>query len=37
MAMDTEEMIHAQPMDSIVVIGGCDKTLPGADYGGDQR
>src|SRR6201746_1013259 len=28
MAMDTEEMIRAQPMDSIVVIGGCDKTLP---------
>jgi len=28
MAMDTEEMIRAQPMDSVVVIGGCDKTLP---------
>jgi dihydroxy-acid dehydratase len=28
MAMDTEEMIRAQPMDAIVVIGGCDKTLP---------
>lgn len=28
MAMDTEEMIRAQPMDSIIVIGGCDKTLP---------
>jgi dihydroxy-acid dehydratase len=26
--MDTEEMIRAQPMDSVVVIGGCDKTLP---------
>jgi dihydroxy-acid dehydratase len=28
MAMDTEEMITAQPMDSVVLIGGCDKTLP---------
>jgi len=28
MAMDTEEMIKAQPMDSVVLIGGCDKTLP---------
>jgi len=28
MAMDTEEMIRAQPMDSVVLIGGCDKTLP---------
>jgi dihydroxy-acid dehydratase len=28
MAMDTEEMIRAQPMDSVVVIGGCDKTIP---------
>src|SRR3954465_5720759 len=29
MAMDTEEMVRAQPMDSVVLIGGCDKTLPG--------
>src|SRR5438477_2710986 len=28
MAMDTEEMIRAQPMDCVVLIGGCDKTLP---------
>ena len=28
MAMDTEEMIRAQPMDAIILIGGCDKTLP---------
>ncbi len=28
MAMDTEEMIRAQPMDSVLLIGGCDKTLP---------
>ncbi|ETF01109.1 dihydroxy-acid dehydratase [Advenella kashmirensis W13003] len=28
MSMDTEEMIRAQPMDAIVLIGGCDKTVP---------
>jgi dihydroxy-acid dehydratase len=28
MAMDTEEMIGAQPVDSVVLIGGCDKTVP---------
>jgi len=28
MAMDTEEMIRAQPMDSVVLMGGCDKTVP---------
>jgi len=28
MAMDTEEMMRAQPMDAVVVIGGCDKNLP---------
>ena len=28
MAMDAEEMIRAQPMDAVVLIGGCDKTVP---------
>jgi dihydroxy-acid dehydratase len=28
MSMDTEEMIGAQPMDSVVLMGGCDKTVP---------
>src|SRR5688500_18357096 len=28
MAMETEEMIRAQPRDSVVLIGGCDKRLP---------
>ena len=28
MAMDTEEMIRAQPMDAVVLISGCDKTVP---------
>lgn len=28
MSMDVEEMILAQPMDAVVCIGGCDKTMP---------
>jgi len=28
MAMDTEEMIRAQPMDAVILMGGCDKTVP---------
>ena len=28
MSMDVEEMTRAQPMDSVVLIGGCDKTVP---------
>lgn len=28
MSMDTEEMIRALPVDSVVLIGGCDKTTP---------
>jgi len=28
MAIDVEEMIRAQPMDALVLIGGCDKTVP---------
>ena len=28
MALDTEEMIRAQPMDAVVRMGGCDKTVP---------
>src|SRR3954469_607111 len=28
MAMDTEEMIRGQPMDAVVLMGGCDKTVP---------
>ncbi len=27
-AMDTEEMMTAQPMDAVVMLSGCDKTLP---------
>lgn len=28
MAMETEEMVRAQPMDAVVMVGGCDKTTP---------
>src|SRR4051812_46091173 len=28
MAMDVEEMSRAQPLDAVVLIGGCDKTVP---------
>lgn len=28
MSMDIEEMILAQPMDSVVLLGGCDKSVP---------
>ena len=28
MAIDTEELIRAQPMDAVVLVGGCDKTVP---------
>jgi dihydroxy-acid dehydratase len=28
MALDTEEMIRAQPVDAVVLVGGCDKTVP---------
>ena len=28
MAMDTEEMLRALPLDAVVMLGGCDKTVP---------
>src|SRR5512145_345567 len=28
MSLDVEEMIRAQPMDAVVLVGGCDKTVP---------
>jgi len=28
MSMGTEELVRAQPMDAVVLIGGCDKTVP---------
>ena len=37
MAMDTEEMLRAQPMDAVVLVGGCDKTLPAQIMGAAER
>ncbi|KAI2630343.1 dihydroxy-acid and 6-phosphogluconate dehydratase [Hypomontagnella submonticulosa] len=34
MSMDTEEMVRAQPVDAVVLIGGCDKTTPAQLMGG---
>ncbi|KAK3317334.1 dihydroxy-acid/6-phosphogluconate dehydratase [Cercophora scortea] len=34
MSMDTEEMIMAQPVDAVILIGGCDKTTPAQLMGG---
>jgi dihydroxy-acid dehydratase len=28
LAIETEELIRAQPMDGVVLVGGCDKTVP---------
>ncbi len=28
MALDTEAMLRAQPMDAAILVGGCDKTVP---------
>ena len=28
MSMDTEEMLRALPLDSVVLVGGCDKRVP---------
>ncbi|MCW2781003.1 MAG: dihydroxy-acid dehydratase [Marmoricola sp.] len=28
LAIETEELIKAQPMDAVVLLGGCDKTVP---------
>lgn len=29
LAMETEELITSQPMDGVILVGGCDKTVPG--------
>src|SRR6201996_7430786 len=28
MSIDVEEMIRAQPIDAVILMGGCDKTVP---------
>src|SRR3546814_3044648 len=35
MAMDVQELIRAQPLDSVVLVGGCDKTGPAPARGAD--
>ena len=37
LAMDAEEALRAYPADGVVLLGGCDKTVPGAADGRDQR
>ena len=29
LAMETEELLRANPVDAVVLLGGCDKTVPG--------
>ncbi len=29
LAMETEELLRANPIDGVVLLGGCDKTVPG--------
>ncbi len=33
-SLETEELIRAQPMDAVVLVGGCDKTVPAQIMGG---
>lgn len=28
LALETEELVRAQPMDAVILLGGCDKTVP---------
>ena len=37
LAMETEELLRSHPIDGAVLMGGCDKTTPGADHGRDQH
>ncbi len=37
LAMETEELLRSHPIDGAVLLGGCDKTTPGADHGRDQH
>ena len=37
LAMETEELLRSHPVDGAVLMGGCDKTTPGAADGRDQR
>ena len=35
LAMEAEELLRCHPVDGAVLMGGCDKTTPGADHGRD--
>ena len=35
LAMEVEEVLRCHPIDGAVLMGGCDKTTPGADHGRD--
>ena len=37
LAMETEELLRSYPADGVVLMGGCDKTTPGAAHGRDQH
>jgi dihydroxy-acid dehydratase len=37
MAMDVEECIRAYPLDAVVLLGGCDKTVPAELMGRQAR
>ena len=37
LAMETEELLRSYPADGAVLMGGCDKTTPGAAHGRDQH
>ena len=37
LAMETEELLRSYPFDGAVLLGGCDKTVPGVDHGRDYR
>ena len=37
LAMEAEEALRSYPVDGVVLMGGCDKTVPGAGDGRDER
>ena len=37
LAMETEELLRSYPVDGAVLMGGCDKTTPGAAHGRHRR
>ena len=37
MAMDVEEMIRSSPIDGVVLLAGCDKTVPAQLMGAAER